>query len=115
MFLADVAEPRESLSAPLARFLVQLGRDLAFQPVEQRPEHPGVERPDVRIPVDGEPVRFDHLSERDGLGRDGPHGRYDHHAARKGPGRAVELVGVNDVEPYVEGSRRLRELGQKES
>lgn len=64
----------------------------------------------VQIPVDGEPIRFDHLSE-------GPAwvaaGRRDDVTitlrTRNLAVDAVELITVTDVEPYVEGSRRLRD------
>jgi hypothetical protein len=64
----------------------------------------------VLIPVDGEPVRFDHLSK-------GPtwvavarrQGVTVALRARNLPMNAVELVTVLDVEPYIEGSRHLQE------
>lgn len=70
----------------------------------------------VQIPVDGEPVRFDHHSE-------GPAwvavGRTDDVSitlrARNLAVDAVELVRVTDIEPYVEGSRRLREQSRSEA
>ena len=64
----------------------------------------------VEIPVDGEPTRFAYLAEKStwvALGRMG-------YVAITLRGRNldvshVELVTVSDVEPYVEGSRRLQE------
>ncbi len=70
----------------------------------------------VRIPVDGEPVRFDHLPEgRAWVAVGGTDDLTITLRARNLAVEAVELVRVNDVEPYVEGSRRLRERWQKES
>lgn len=64
----------------------------------------------VEIPVEGEPVRFAYLAQGSGwvaLGRRA--GVTISLLARNLDVRQVELVTVRDVEPYIEGSRRLHE------
>lgn len=64
----------------------------------------------VEVPVDGEPTRFAYLAEQSSSvaqGRSG-HVTITLRARNLDVGQ-VELVSVRDVEPYIEGSRRLQE------
>jgi hypothetical protein len=84
-------------------------REREFRHREFRPFTP------VQIPVDGEPIRFDHLYEEPAWVAAGRMKDVTITLrARNLAVDAVELITVTDVEPYVECSRRLSDRWQND-
>jgi hypothetical protein len=101
----DLAEELWVQAAPQVHDLAEHFGQLAA--ARRRPD-PGWSR--VTIPVDGRPVGFEWLAERrHWVARAALDDRTLTLHARDLPVESVELVAVSDLEPYIEGQRRMQE------